>query len=59
MSAKDFARVLAQLADKINLERFRKHTRGPKKPKEKRHYDPAHPHVSTARILRRRKLQNT
>jgi hypothetical protein len=58
MSAQDFARVLAQLADKINLERFRKHTRGPKKPKEKRHYDPAHPHVSTARILHRRKLQN-
>src|SRR3954469_1659037 len=58
MSAKDFARVLVQLADKINLERFRKHTRGPKKPKEKRHYDPAHPHVSTARILHRRKFQN-
>ena len=32
--------------------------RGPKKPKEKRHYDPAHPHVSTARILHQRKLQN-
>jgi Transposase DDE domain len=58
MSAKDFACVLRQLAKNINLERFRKHTRGPKKPKEKRHYDPAHPHVSTARILRQRKLQN-
>jgi hypothetical protein len=58
MAAQDFARVLVQLADKINLERFRKHTRGPKKPNEKRHYDPAHPHVSTARILRRRKLRN-
>jgi IS4 transposase len=58
MGAKDFARVLVQLADKINLECFRKHTRGPKKPKEKRHYDPAHPHVSTARILHRRKLHN-
>jgi len=58
MSAKDFARVLVQLADKINLDRFRKHTRGPKKPTEKRHYDPAHPHVSTARILQRRQLQN-
>jgi hypothetical protein len=58
MSAEDFAHVLVQLAGRINLERFRKHTRGPKKPKEKRHYDPAHPHVSTARILHRRKLQN-
>ena len=58
MSAADFACVLAQLAQNINLERFRKHTRGPKKPKQKRHYDPAHPHVSTARILLQRKLQN-
>jgi hypothetical protein len=58
MSVQDFACVLMQLARNINLERFRKHTRGPKKPKEKRHYDPAHPHVSTARILRQRKLQN-
>jgi hypothetical protein len=58
MSARGFARVLRQLAKNINLERFRKHTRGPKKPKEKRHHDPAHPHVSTARILRQRKFQN-
>jgi len=58
MSAEDFACVLGQLAQKVNLERFRKHTRGPKKPREKRHYDPAHPHVSTARILLHRKLQN-
>jgi Transposase DDE domain len=57
MSAEDFARVLTQLAEKIRLERFRKHTRGSKKPREKRHYDPAHPHVSAARILHQRKLQ--
>jgi hypothetical protein len=57
MSAQDFARVLVQLAGNINLKRFRKHTRGPKKPTEKRHYDPAHPHVSAARILHQRKLQ--
>lgn len=58
MSAEDFAGVLVQLARKINLERFRKHRRGPKKSRVKRHYDPAHPHVSTARILQRRKVQN-
>jgi hypothetical protein len=58
MSAEDFARVLVQLAKKINLERFRKHSRGPKKSRDKRHYDPSHPHVSVARILHRRKLQN-
>src|SRR5436305_4028659 len=50
MTAQDFACVLMQLAQNINLQRFRKHTRGPKKPTEKRHYEPAHPHVSTARI---------
>jgi hypothetical protein len=58
MSAEDFARVLVQLAKKINLERFRKHRRGPKKVRDKRHYDPSHPHVSVARILHRRKLLN-
>jgi hypothetical protein len=58
MSAEEFACVLGQLARKINLERFRKHTRGPKKPTEKRRYDPAHPHVSTARILHQRRVQN-
>jgi hypothetical protein len=58
MSAADFACVLGQLAQNIDLERFRKHTRGPKKPKTKRHHDPAHPHISTARILLQRKLQN-
>jgi len=57
MSAEDFARVLVQLAQKINLERFRKHSRGPKQEKQKRHFDPAHPHVATARILNSRKLQ--
>jgi hypothetical protein len=58
MSAEDFARVLVQLSEQIRLDRFRMSTRGPKKPKEKRHYDPAHPHVSTARILHQRHLQN-
>jgi hypothetical protein len=58
MSAEDFARVLVRLAEQIRLDRFRKSTRGPKKPAEKRHYDPAHPHVSTARILHQRHLQN-
>jgi hypothetical protein len=58
MSDEDFARALAQLAEKIRLDRFRKSTRGPKKSSQKRHYDPAHPHISAARILQRRKLQN-
>jgi len=47
--------ILIQLATKVKLSRFRKHPRGPKKPAPKRKRDPKHPHVSTARILAKRK----
>ena len=50
-----FAELLIQLAKKVKLSRFRKHPRGPKKPTEKRKYDPKHPHVSTAKLIARRK----
>ncbi len=52
MSAEVFARTLQQLANKVNLARFQKHKRGPKKPKSKptRHSD--QPHVSTAKLLK-------
>jgi len=52
MSGKIFADTLVKLAKKVNLAKFKKHKRGPKKPVPKRHYDPAHPHVSTAKLLR-------
>ena len=52
MSAQTFARTLQQLASKVNLAKFKKHKRGPKKPKTKPTYDPAHPHVSTAKLLK-------
>lgn len=51
MSPATFARIILELAQGINLARYRKHRRGPKKPSPKRSYDPAHPHVSTARLL--------
>jgi len=54
MSPARFAAVMLMLAAKVNLRHFRKHPRGPKKPKPKRIYDPAHPHVSTARLLAER-----
>jgi hypothetical protein len=54
MSPAEFAARMAEWATKVRLERFRKHPRGLKKPKVKRHYDPAHPHVSSARILQAR-----
>ena len=46
---------LLQLAGKVDLRRFKKHPRGPKKPPPKRHKDEATPHVSTARLLAQRK----
>jgi len=47
--------LLLHLAGKVNLARFKKHPRGPKKPPQERRYDPSQPHVSTARLLDKRK----
>jgi hypothetical protein len=49
-----FANTMLMLAGKVNLRHFQKHPRGPKKPQPKRMYDPAHPHVSTAKLLEQR-----
>ena len=46
-----FTRTLQQLAGNINLEKFKKHKRGPKKKMPKRTYDKKKPHVSTYRLL--------
>jgi IS4 transposase len=51
MSDEQFLRILQQLAAKVNLAKFRKNKRGPKKSKPKPVYDPKHPHVSTAKLL--------
>ena len=48
--------MLRQLADKVNLRHFKKHPRGPKKPRPKRQKDETKPHVSTARLLAKRKI---
>lgn len=50
-----FVAVMLMLAGKVNLRHFKKHPRGPKKPQPKRIYDPAHPHVATARLLEQSK----
>lgn len=52
MSGEAFTRILQQLANKVNLAKFKKHKRGPKKTKSKPSHDPAHPHVSTAKLLK-------
>ena len=52
MSTETFNRILLQLAEKVNLAKFKKHKRGPKKSQSKRSCDSKHPHVSTARLLK-------
>jgi IS4 transposase len=55
MRATELAAVLRELAAKIRLASFRRHRRGIKKPPVKRTHDKDHPHVSTAKILAKRR----
>jgi IS4 transposase len=58
MPVGEFAEFLRGLAAQVQLERYPKSHRGPKKPKQKRRHDPKCPHVSTASLLLARKAQN-
>jgi Transposase DDE domain len=51
----EWALVLRELAGRVQLEKFQKHPRGPKKPQPKRKSERRKPHVSTARLLAERK----
>ena len=51
MPLTQLAEVLLQLAANVKLSKFRKHRRGPKKPRPKRDKYPNQPHVSTAKLL--------
>jgi hypothetical protein len=54
LSAKEFANVLRELASSVNLSRYQKHPRGPKKkPPERTAYQNGR-HVSTAKLLAQR-----
>ena len=55
MSVDTFSLSLKDWAAAIDLKRFKSSPRGPKKPKPKAKFDPKHPHVATARILRQKK----
>jgi hypothetical protein len=55
MTVKEFARVLKGLAQGVRLETLKKHPRGPKKPVTKKPKNNKEPHVSTARLLEKRK----
>ena len=52
MSTERFIQTLQQLARNVDLAKFRKHKRGPKKPTPKRTQNSKQPHVSTARLLK-------
>jgi hypothetical protein len=55
MTVTEFARVLKALAQGVRLETLKKHPRGPKKPVVKKPKNNKEPHVSTARLLEKRK----
>lgn len=57
MTVPPFVEILLFLAQGVQLAAYRKHRRGPKKPRPKRRYDTHHPHVSTARLLAQRKIR--
>jgi hypothetical protein len=52
MSTATFTKTLHLLANQVNLAKFKKHKRGPKKPKAKPTHDPSQPHISTAKLLK-------
>jgi hypothetical protein len=51
MKPAKLAQYLKEWSALVNLKRFRKSTRGPKKPTTKKKFDPKHPHIATARLL--------
>jgi hypothetical protein len=55
MTAGELGRVLKDLAARVRLEKLQKHPRGPKKPVAKKPKNKKQPHVSTARLLEKRK----
>ena len=55
MSLPQFSSRLQSWAGKVKLEAFTSTPRKPKKKKPKPPYDPAHPHVSTARLFAQKK----
>jgi hypothetical protein len=55
LTVAEVADVLIELAGKVCLVKFRKHPRGPKKPRPPRRFDPKHPHQATAKLLAARR----
>ena len=57
MTTQEFAEFLRGVARQVNLDRYPKSHRGPKKAKPKRRYSKKRPHISTARLLQERKTK--
>jgi hypothetical protein len=55
MTAKELGSVLKELAGRVRLERLQKHPRGPKRHVARKPANKKQPHVSTARVLEKRK----
>jgi len=55
MSVAQLAKVLKDLAHNVDLSKYQKHPRGPKQPSPERTHTGRTNHVSTARVLARRK----
>src|SRR5262252_7847179 len=56
MRPTEMVATLRELAQKVRLKAYRKSSRGPKKPRPKRDGTTKTSHVSTAKILRERKV---
>lgn len=54
MTPVELAACLKELAARVKLSAFRKHPRGPKKPRTQRQSAKGKPHVATARLLEKR-----
>lgn len=59
LDSQQLAALLRELAGRVKLSRFRKHPRGPKKPRPPRTSNKHEPHVSTARLIAQRSLDPT
>ena len=57
MPAAAFAAVMVSLAGAVNLSHYKKHPRGPKRPRPPRVHDRSSPHVSTHKLLEERKAK--
>lgn len=58
MTFTELSQILKHLAGLVKLRAFRRHPRGSKKPQPKRTYLKNRPHISTAKILNQKKLEN-